>query len=154
VILVAGVGNIFLGDDAFGSEVARKLAARPQAPRVVVVDYGIRGLDLVYALLDPYDAVIVVDAMPRGGTPGTLYVLEPELPDADGAALDTHEMNPLRVLALARALGAKLRHVRIVGCEPESLDEMTMSAAVSAAVDEAVLMIESLTNANTFEEVL
>src|SRR5438128_1754175 len=82
-VLVAGVGNIFLGDDAFGVEVAQRLARRPLPAGVRVVDFGIRGLDLAYALLDPYEAVILVDAMPRGEQPGTLYVLEPDLgPDS------------------------------------------------------------------------
>jgi hydrogenase maturation protease len=149
MILIAGIGNIFLGDDAFGSEVARRLAARNLPSGVQVVDFGIRGLDLVYALLNPHDAAILVDAMPRGGEPGTLYVLEPELPDGDACTLDIHEMNPLRVLSLARALGANLQHVRIVGCEPQSLGnvdegEMGLSACVSAAVDQAIVVIESL----------
>src|ERR1700734_1751902 len=77
-ILIAGIGNIFLGDDAFGSEVARRLAARPMPDGVKVVDFGIRGFDLTYALLDGSDATILVDATPRGGPPGTLYVIEPD----------------------------------------------------------------------------
>ena len=76
-ILIAGIGNIFLGDDAFGVEVARRLVRRRLPDGVRVVDFGIRGLDLTYALLDGYEAVILVDAAPRGGPPGTLYVLEP-----------------------------------------------------------------------------
>src|ERR1700719_105979 len=102
-LLIAGVGNIFLGDDAFGVEGAQRLARRPLPEGVRVVDFGIRGLDLAYALLDGYEAVVLVDAAPRGGRPGTLYVLEPEpgpaLPPGEGAPLiEAHNMNPARVL--------------------------------------------------------
>src|SRR6516225_7125141 len=94
-ILVAGIGNIFLGDDAFGVEVARRLAARPQPDGVRVADFGIRGIDLTYALLDGYETVILVDATPRGGQPGTLYVIEPDVggPAESGVAelmFETH----------------------------------------------------------------
>src|SRR5881227_271903 len=98
-VLVAGVGNIFLGDDAFGVEVAQRLLRRGLPDAVRVVDFGIRGLDLTYALLDGYEAVILVDAAPRGGPPGTLYVLEPERGGApDVAAIETHGMDPVKVL--------------------------------------------------------
>jgi hydrogenase maturation protease len=153
-LLVAGVGNIFLGDDAFGVEVVQRLARRPLPEGVRVVDFGIRGLDLAYALLDPYEAVILVDATPRGGRPGTLYVLEPEpgpaLSPAEGAPLiETHNMQPDRVLRLVAALGGQVRRLVVVGCEPvmPAGDEdmpAEMSAAVRAAVDEAVLLVESL----------
>src|SRR5438045_8939975 len=99
MILVAGIGNIFLGDDAFGSKVARRLAYRPVPQHVHVVDFGIRGLDLVYALLDGYDAVILIDATPRGGSPGTLYTIEPDLAELSktSAQLEAHGMDPMRV---------------------------------------------------------
>ncbi len=84
-ILIAGIGNIFLGDDAFGSEVARRLAAQPIPDGVRVVDFGIRGFDLAYALIDGYDATILVDATPRGGSPGTLYLIEPDPGEARDA---------------------------------------------------------------------
>jgi hydrogenase maturation protease len=153
-ILIAGIGNIFLGDDAFGSEVARRLAARPIPDGVSVVDFGIRGFDLTYALLDGCDATILVDATPRGGTPGTLYLIEPdpaearEPEDAD-LLIQTHGMDPLKVLRLAAALGGQTGHVRLVGCEPATLgtDEdpvMGLSAPVEAAVDEAIRLIDSL----------
>jgi hydrogenase maturation protease len=151
-ILIAGIGNIFFGDDAFGVEVARQLAGRPLPEGVQVVDFGIRGLDLAYALLDAHDAVILVDAVPRGGEPGTLYVLKPVLDAAeppDGpAALDPHALGPWKVLHLARSLGGTVDRVLLVGCEPQPLapDEMRMemSEAVQAAVEEAVRLIESL----------
>ncbi len=149
-ILVAGIGNVFLGDDGFGVEAVRRLAARPHAEGVALQDYGIRGLDLAYALLDPYDAVIFIDAAPRGEEPGTLYVIEPDLPE-DVATLDAHGMDPVKVLALARAMGAAPMQVYVVGCEPDFLpppdsDEVVMelTQSVEAAVDEAVRMVEAL----------
>jgi hydrogenase maturation protease len=152
-ILVAGIGNIFLGDDAFGVEVVQRLLNRQVPPGVRIVDFGIRGLDLAYALLESYDAVILVDAMPRGGQPGTLYVLEPEAADSvaseQPALLDTHSMDPARVLALASALGGKMPRLIMVGCEPAAPVDAdpfaaNLSKPVRAAVDEAVPLIESL----------
>jgi hydrogenase maturation protease len=153
-LLIAGVGNIFLGDDAFGVEVVQRLARRPLPEGVRVVDFGIRGLDLAYALLDGYEAVILVDAAPRGGRPGTLYVVEPELgpalPLSEGVPLiEPHNMDPARVLRLVAALGAQVRHLVVVGCEPDTSGgeediPAEMSAPVRAAVDEAVQLIESL----------
>jgi len=162
-VLVAGIGNIFLGDDAFGVEVARRLSGRPQPAGVRVVDFGIRGLDLAYALLDGCDAAVLVDAAPRGGPPGTLYVIEPQLgaadgPGADGPAaagpvLDGHSMDPAKVLRTVAALGGRPGRVLVVGCEPappaagdDGFDDMSMglSDPVRAAVDEAVSLVESL----------
>jgi hydrogenase maturation protease len=153
-ILIAGVGNIFLGDDAFGVEVVRRLSCRPLPAGVRVVDFGIRGLDLAYALLDGYEAVILVDATARGGQPGTLYVVEPELPPAPSSAeempqMETHNMDPARVLRLVAALGGQVQRLVLVGCEPmmPAGDEdmpLEMSAPVRTAVDEAVLLVEAL----------
>ncbi len=153
-ILVAGIGNIFLGDDAFGVEVVRRLSERPLPETVRVIDFGIRGLDLTYALLDDYDAAILVDAVPRGDNPGTLYVLEPESPvtgpeSQDAALVDAHVMNPMRVLQMVSSLGARPKQVLIVGCEPAtSGDEfegvMGLSPAVEAALGGAVALVESL----------
>ena len=152
-ILVAGVGNIFLGDDAFGVEVVGRLIRRPPPGPVRVVDFGIRGLDLTYALLDGYDTVILVDAAPRGGAPGTLYVVEVETAGqaagGEDAAIETHGMDPVKVLRLAVAMGARVGRLLVVGCEPAPADEwddmrMEMSEPVRAAVDEAVRLVESL----------
>jgi hydrogenase maturation protease len=150
-ILIACIGNIFLGDDGFGTEVARRLAKRPLPPGVILKDFGIRGLDLTYALLEPYDLVILVDACPRGGEPGTVYLIEPESIDSDGtpSLVDAHSMNPMSVLRAARSMGGAPGRVLIVGCEPGDLgsDEegkLGLSDPVDAAVDEAVAMIESL----------
>jgi hydrogenase maturation protease len=151
-VLVGGIGNVFFGDDAFGVEVVRALASRPCPEGVRIVDFGVRGFDLARALVDGYDLAILVDATRRGGPPGTLYLLEPEV--ALGAvAPDGHSLEPARVLALARTMAERVTPVRIVGCEPESLgvddDEgkdgtMALSAPVAAAVPHAVAMIERL----------
>jgi hydrogenase maturation protease len=149
-ILVAGVGNIFFGDDAFGVEVVQRLAGRPLPESVRVVDFGIRGLDLTYALLDGYEAVILVDAVPQGGSPGTLYVIEPQVePAAEDLMLQTHGMDPARVLRVAAALGGQVPRVLLVGCEPGALGgeedmQMGLSAPVAAAVAPAVGIVESL----------
>lgn len=151
-VLIACVGNIFLGDDAFGVEVAQRLARRQLPEGVRVVDFGIRGLDLAYALLDPYAAVVLVDALPRGGAAGTLYVLEPDPVPASPEGIpfvEGHNMDPVRVLRLAAAMGGPVQRLLVVGCEPATTDTeedmpTELSAAVRTAVDEAVPLIESL----------
>jgi hydrogenase maturation protease len=153
-ILIACVGNIFLGDDGFGTEVALRLAASPLPPEVVLKDFGIRGLDLTYALLDPYDLIILVDACSRGGDPGTIYVIEPEPfvptePEVVCAPLEAHGMNPMNVLRMVNSMGVKLGRILLVGCEPAwtgSDEEGTLglSAPVEAAVDEAVTAVREL----------
>jgi hydrogenase maturation protease len=153
-ILIAGIGNIFLGDDAFGVEVARRLSARqwPAHATVRVTDFGIRGYDLAYALLDGYDTTILIDACPRGQPAGTLYVVEPDLTnlgdEADrNAAVEAHSMNPLNVLRLASSMGP-LKKVLLVGCEPETLGpdegQMELSSTVQAVIDDAVKLVESI----------
>jgi hydrogenase maturation protease len=149
-ILIAGIGNIFLGDDAFGVEVAQRLAMRPLPDGVRVIDFGIRGLDLAYALLDPYEAVILVDATPRGGQPGMLYVIEPDVDDATNpmeVSFEGHGLDPVKVLRLAAVMGERVRRVLVVGCEPTTGDDeetMELSEPVRAAINEAVQMVESL----------
>jgi hydrogenase maturation protease len=154
-ILVAGIGNIFLGDDAFGVEVIRRMAGLNLPASVRVSDFGIRGFDLAYALQDGYETTILVDACPHGQTPGTLSVIEPDLkvldnPEAPRAALEAHAMNPMNVLRMARAMNIELKNILLVGCEPETLGgeegQMGLSAPVEAAVDEAVKLIESVVN--------
>jgi len=151
-ILVAGIGNIFLGDDAFGVEVARRLSGRELPQNVRVTDFGIRGYDLAYALLDGYDTTILVDACPRGEPAGTLYVIEPNLsgmgsPEEQQGAVEAHSMNPLNVLRLAASMGP-LNRVLLVGCEPGTLGpeegQMGLSERIEPAVDEAVKLVEAM----------
>lgn len=151
-ILVAGIGNIFLGDDGFGCEVTRRLAQRAWPDNVKVVDFGIRGFDLAYALLDGHDVTIFVDAAPRGSEPGTLYTIEPTLDDIEnidaGAMVDAHSMNPMKVLSMVKSMGGQFRKILLVGCEPATFGpaegQMGLSEPVAAAVDEAVRVVESL----------
>jgi len=152
-ILIAGIGNIFLGDDAFGSEVARRLMSCKLPDEVRVVDFGIRGIDLAYALLEGYEVTIFVDATPRGGEPGTLYTIEPDLSvlndtnDGD-VMVETHNMNPMKVLGMVKAMGGEFKRILLVGCEPAPLEseegQMGLSEPVAAAVGEGVKVVESL----------
>jgi len=152
-ILIAGVGNIFRGDDAFGVELAQRLMARKLPESVRVVDFGIRSLDLAYALLDGYDVNILLDATPRGGPPGTLYVIEPDWRDLASlpaqAEMETHGMNPMRALRAVKSFGGELKRVLLVGCEPLTLGseeegKLGLSPVVMLAVDEGVALVESL----------
>jgi hydrogenase maturation protease len=150
-ILIAGIGNIFLGDDAFGCEVASELSRRELPAEVRVIDFGIRGYDLAFAITEGYDTVILVDAMPRGEAPGTVYLVEPDLEEIEQlapATPDPHSLNPVSVLQLTRSLGVFHGRLLLVGCEPASLGgddgEMGLSTAVRGAVPQAVARIESL----------
>jgi hydrogenase maturation protease len=147
-VLVAGIGNVFLGDDGFGVEVARRLAREELPAGVTVTDVGIRALHLAFALLDGPDLLVVVDAVGRGGPPGTLYLIEPDLRAALGPARelpDAHGMNVATVLAAVRGLGGELPRTLIVGCEPGSLAEgMGLSPAVEGSVPLAAKMVRSL----------
>lgn len=141
-VLVAGIGNIFLGDDAFGCEVVRAL---PPRANVEIVDFGIRGYDLGLRLEAAWDAVILVDAARRGGPPGTLYVIEPDVAPR-ALQLDAHALDPATVLALA---ATKQRCVRLVACEPETFGTdddpaLGLSAPVAAAIPGAVALVERL----------
>lgn len=154
-ILVAGIGNIFFGDDAFGCEVARRLLKHELPEDVRVVDFGIRGFDLVYALLESYELSILIDAVPRGGEPGTLYVIEPDLTELDQMSsqeslLEGHAMDPLRVLTLVKSMGGVLNRVLLVGCEP-SVDfpaQGGLSKPVEASLDRAIELVQSLIKKN------
>lgn len=149
-LLVAGVGNIFLADDAFGPEVIRALDRRPLPPPVRVHDYGIRGMDLAYDLLDGYDTAVLVDTARRGHHPGTLSLIEAEPPDG-GVVPEAHGMDPAKVLALATHLGEEpLPRVLVLACEPELLptgDEDILpglSTPVREAVGRAVDALHTL----------
>jgi hydrogenase maturation protease len=158
-VLVAGVGNIFLGDDGFGVEVARRLAAADLPDWAHVVDYGIRGMHLAYDLANGYQAAILVDATNRGGEPGTIYVIEPDLTGPPAAAgedaglagnpmFNAHGMQPDVVFGMLGMLDAGSRQVLVVGCEPASVDYgMGLSKPVAAAVDEAVRVVLDLISA-------
>jgi hydrogenase maturation protease len=154
-ILIAGIGNIFLGDDGFGVEVASRLAKRAFPPGVRVADFGIRGFDLAYALMEGYETTILVDAYSGDGAgePGTILVIEPELqqinsPGTQAAIIEPHAMNPLNVLRMAASIGGELKRVLLVGCVPATLGpeegQMGLSEPVSAALDEAAKLVDSL----------
>jgi hydrogenase maturation protease len=148
-LLVAGIGNLFLGDDGFGCAVAAALADEPLPDGAEVADFGVRGMDLAYALRD-YDAVVIIDAASLGERPGALSVLEPRLDEAD-AEIETHAMDPVRVLRLARELGGVPERTLVVACQPQTIpdpgsDEIVeeLSRPVRAAVGEAVRLVRSL----------
>jgi hydrogenase maturation protease len=150
-VLIACVGNIFLGDDGFGVEVARSLSKRQLPEGVSVKDYGIRGFDLAYALLDPWDLVIIADALSRGEAAGTLYVIEPELngPASADTAINPHGMDPVRVLSLAGSMGTISAQVLVVGCEPHDFGDelegrMGLSSPIQGVVEAACDMILDL----------
>lgn len=150
-VLVAGIGNMFMADDGFGVAVAQRLAACAFPEGVDVVDFGIRGMDLAYALNDGYHAAVLVDAMPRGQPPGTIEVLEPELERDLFVGFEAHGMDPVQVLHFARQFGPLPEVLRVVGCEPQTVGDAEdhdivaeLSAPVRAAVDAAIPLIESL----------
>jgi hydrogenase maturation protease len=152
-ILIAGIGNIFLGDDGFGVEVAQQLSICDFPASVRVADCGIRGFDLAYALQDGYETTILIDAFPHGQPPGTVYVVEPDLNDPVASLgqenfVEPHAMNPMNVLRMASAINGPLKRVLLVGCEPATLGGeegyMGLSAPVQAAIPEALKIVEQL----------
>jgi hydrogenase maturation protease len=145
-VLVAGIGNLFLGDDGFGPEVVRRLAESEDLPaHVRVVDYGIRGMHLAYDLLDGYQALVLVDALPGAGEPGELTVLEVGPDDLGSGDFDPHGMAPVAVLASLRQLGGTLPATYLVGCQPASLAEgIGLSDVVSAAIPKATAAVLAL----------
>jgi hydrogenase maturation protease len=167
-ILVAGIGNVFFGDDGFGVEVVRRLAERADgrphpepSAEVRVEDFGIRGIDLCYALLDGVDAAILIDATQRGGPPGTLYLIEPAREDDESSAssdpyaspvlMSAHQMDPTQVLQTVRMLGGGCEDIVVLGCEPADFGfehgeqgRMGLSNPVAAAVDQAADLVETL----------
>ena len=146
-LLIAGVGNIFLGDDGFGVEVAKRLASRQLPDGVRVADFGIRGIHLAFELLEKgYETTILVDATPRGGKPGTVYLIEPDMEGlgVSGPA-DAHGMDPAAVFRMLETLGGTPGRVLIVGCEPATTEEeIGLSQPVAAGVEEAVSLILNL----------
>ena len=145
-ILVAGVGNVFLRDDAFGVEVVRLLAERPQPLGVQIQDYGIRGVHLVYELLDGYDLFVLIDAAPRGEAPGTVSVLEVELPSPGAQpVIDAHSLTPDAIFGLLSSLGGHPGRNLVVACEPAEVDAgMGLSDPVREALPHAVRAVEEI----------
>jgi hydrogenase maturation protease len=154
-ILVAGVGNAFLQDDGFGSECARRLAARGGAgPGVTVMEFGTGGLDLAYEIMRGYDALVLLDASSQGGEPGTLYVIEPQLSDyegsiEDGDAINPHGMDPATVLRFVNTVGGFSGKVVVIGCEPGEVEEigMALTPPVEAAVERALVLVQETIDA-------
>jgi hydrogenase maturation protease len=152
-ILIAGIGNIFLGDDGFGVEVVQQLSKSNLPATVRVADFGIRGLDLAYALQDGYETTILIDAFPNGQAPGTVSVVEPDLNEPAASFgqrnfLEPHAMNPMNVLRMATAMHGKVKRILLVGCEPATFGgeegKIGLSSPVEAAVREAVKVVENL----------
>ncbi|MBV8785490.1 MAG: hydrogenase maturation protease [Mycobacterium sp.] len=145
-ILVAGIGNIFLGDDGFGSEVVRNAALPQDDPTVQVIDYGIRGMHLAYDLLEHWDTLVLVDAVPSRGHPGTLHVFQAEHdPPSDTSGLDGHSMDPAAVFASLRALGGSPPYTVVVGCEAGSVEEgIGLTEPVAKAVPRAARAVNEI----------
>ncbi|WP_458318341.1 hydrogenase maturation protease [Mycolicibacterium brisbanense] len=145
--MIAGIGNIFLGDDGFGPEVIRHVRRQPDDERIRLRDYGIGGMHLAYDLLDDWDALILVDALPCQGSPGTLHVFEADFADLPGpAGLDAHAMDPAAVFAGLTALGGAPPYTVVIGCEVETVaDGIGLSDSVTAAIPGAVAAVEAAT---------
>jgi hydrogenase maturation protease len=156
-ILIAGVGNAWLQDDAFGAECARRLEARGVPSGVTVMDFGTGGLDLAYEIMRGYDALLLLDASRQGGVPGTLYVLEPSMeeltgPIEDGDVINPHGMDPQTVLRFVGAIGGFSGRVVVIGCEPGEVDEvgLGLTPAIEDAVERALqLVAETLAELRT-----
>jgi hydrogenase maturation protease len=148
MILVATVGNLWLGDDGFGHEVAKRLRERDLGTKVAVADFGSGGLDLAYEVMRGYDALILVDSGRQGGEPGTLYVMDVDPDDVDGAIedgaqIDPHGMDPQTVLRFVKSVGGWPGKVVVIACEPQQVEEVGigLSEPVAAAVDGAVQLV-------------
>ena len=146
--LIAGIGNIFLGDDGFGVEVVRRLRDEPLGREVEVADFGISGVHLAYALAGGgYESAILVDAVSRGGAPGTLYTIEPDVeePRGDATPVDAHSLTPDAVLAWVRRVGTPPARIVVVGCEPATVAEsMELSPPVAASIDGAIRLVREI----------
>jgi hydrogenase maturation protease len=149
--MIAGVGNIFMKDDGFGSEVIKKILHKAFPEGVEIKDFGTGGLKLAYDLMKGYDGLILLDASARGEQPGTLYVIEPAENDIDGnlengTIIDPHGSDPATVLKFVKSIGAWPAKVLIVACEPQNVDdfEIGLSEPVNAAIDKAIELVEEI----------
>jgi len=146
-VLVAGIGNIFFGDDGFGVEVIKQMKGVAVPAGVKVEDFGIRGVHLSYELLDDYDALVLIDAMPMGEEPGTVAIFEPDLEAVEASSADAHSMNPAVVLGMLANMGGNVPYVVIVGCEPLVIEEgIGLSEPVAAAVGPAIATVHEVLN--------
>lgn len=145
-ILVAGIGNIFLGDDGFGSEVIRTAEISRGDPCVRVTDYGISGMHLAYDLLEDWDTLVLVDAVPSRGSPGTLHVFQADHESSPATiGFDGHGMDPATVFASLRALGGNPPYTVVVGCEAGSVEEgIGLTEPVARAVPRAARAVEEI----------
>jgi hydrogenase maturation protease len=148
-ILIAGIGNIFHGDDAFGCEVIRQLDPASLPSGVTAIDFGVRSYDLAYALTGKYEVVILIDATARGSEPGTVFLIEPDLTrlaELKHTAVDPHSLDPVAVLQMAQSIGKIAAELYLIGCEPAVLesDELGLSTPVRQAVPQAIQMLEDL----------
>jgi hydrogenase maturation protease len=145
-ILVAGIGNIFLRDDGFGSEVVRNAEIPQDDPSVRVIDYGIRGMHLAYDLLEEWDTLVLVDAVPSRGNPGALHVFQADHGSGSATSgLDGHSMDPAAVFASLRALGGSLPYTVVIGCEAASVEEgIGLTEPVAKAVPRAARAVEEI----------
>jgi hydrogenase maturation protease len=147
-ILIAGVGNAWMKDDAFGGAVAERLTKRDLPAEVAVFDFGTGGLDLAYEVMRGYDALILIDISRQGGEPGTLYLMSPDQESVeagieDGQVINPHGMDPQTVLRFVKSVGAWPGKVVVIACEPAAVEEMGLglSDEVASAVDHAVELV-------------
>ena len=144
-VMIAGVGNIFLSDDGFGSEVARRLERTPMPEGVRVKDYGISGVHLAFDLAEGYDLLVLIDALPGDDEPGTINLMEVGLDDIEGGVLDAHGMDPGSMLASLKTLGGAFPRTLLVGCQPATVEEgMGLSPEVEASVEVAASKVVEL----------
>lgn len=152
-VMIAGIGNMFMKDDGFGSAVIKKMLNKNFPPGVEVKDFGTGGLKLAYDLMKGYDALILLDASQRGEKAGTLYVIQPDEKEfsgdlQEGGPIDPHGADPVMVLRFVKAIGSWPGQVSIVACEPETIEdfEMGLSDKVIASLDKAVELVDEIVN--------
>jgi hydrogenase maturation protease len=156
-VLVAGIGNAWMGDDGFGSEVVKQLGTVELPPGVAVMDFGTGGLNLAYEVMRGYDALLILDISQQGGSPGTLYVIEADEDSVDGSiqdgdSLNPHGMDPKTVLRFVKSIGAWPGKVLVIACEPAVVEEIgfQLSESVAGAVEPAVkLVLEQIAELQT-----